>query len=297
MPKTKPSSEIEVLHVNEINSLEIKFCVIGISPMIMNRFQQKAWQELLLPSQRKNSAERMASLKHDPIAEFRGAVYRNRDPNSPAYAHIPSGAFKGALASAALDIPGATKAKIERLTAIVDVNIDLYGIPNVLCSMVRNSDMNRTPDVRTRPIFPEWACMVRVKYIQTLLTERTVVNLFQAAGQIVGIGDWRPQKGGSFGTFRCAGEDDADYQRIVSKQGRKAQEAALATPIFYDDDTAELLAWFEKEILTRERSNMLESSGKRGKRDMPDAPITDETIIGNIKTNSRSRRGGRNASV
>jgi len=49
--------------------------------------------------------------------------------------------------------------------------------------------------------------------------------------------------------------------------------------------------------LTRERSNMLESSGKRGKRDMPDAPITDETIIGNIKTNSRSRRGGRNASV
>ena len=35
--------------------------------------------------------------------------------------------------------------------------------------------------------------------------------------------------------------------------GRAAQEAAIQKPIFFDQDTEELLTWFEAEIKRREK--------------------------------------------
>lgn len=243
----------DTIHISEIEMDDITFNVVGISPMIMNRFSLKAWQELLFPAKKANRAEKEQSLKHDPLAEFRGALYLNRNSKSPARFHVPNGMFHGALASAALDIPGATKSKIERLTKIVDVNIDLFGVPHLFMAMVRNSDINRTPDVRTRPIFPEWACRVTVRYVKNILTQRTVASLLGAAGHIIGIGDWRGEKGGPYGSFRLAAENDAEFKAIIGKQGAKAQQAAYDNPIYFDEDTAELMGWFQAELVRRER--------------------------------------------
>lgn len=263
--KPVPKKDQEIV-VQEIEMVEIQFYVLGKTPLIMNRFNQKAWHELLLPSIKKNQAELEQSLKHDPVAEFRGAVYRNRDPKEQAAIHIPNGAFHGCIASAALDMPGATKAKIERLTRIADVNINLFGLPLLFMAMVRNSDPGHTPDVRTRPIFPEWACKVTVRYVKKILSERAIANLFGASGLIVGIGDWRGQKGGPYGAFTLVSENDADFRRIVKGQARAAQEKALANPICFDEDTEELLAWFHEEVARREQ-------------DVPSAPSTRRRIV------------------
>jgi hypothetical protein len=272
----KPKKTDTVLEIQAIEMRHIVFNVCGASPMIMNRFSQKAWRELLFPSGRKSTAELEQSLKHDPIAEFRGAVYMNRDNKRPTAIHVPNGAFHGALASAALDIPGAAKAKIERLTRVVDVTIDLFGLPQVFCAMVRNSDMSRTPDVRTRPIFPRWACRVSVSYVRAVLSERTIANLFGAAGLIVGIGDWRGQKGGPFGSFRLCGDGDAEFTNIVKTEGRAAQLKALEQPIFYDDDTRELLTWFETEVARREKDVPSSANGSKKGRRAPSVPVITE---------------------
>jgi hypothetical protein len=251
-----PKNITSSINVGKIEMQECSFNVLSKSktPMIMNRFAQKAWQELLLPSNRRNQASLEQTLKHDPVAEFRGAVYLNRDPKRKALIHVPNGAFHKALAAVAIDMPGARKAQIERLTKVVDINIDLYGIPNIFCAMVRNSDMNHTPDVRTRPIFPEWACRVTFEYVTKIITHHTIGNLFGAAGQIIGIGDWRGAKGGSYGSFRLVPDGDPDFDRIVKTQGRAAQQHALDHPIYFDEDTEELLTWFEREVSLREKN-------------------------------------------
>lgn len=253
---TKKVVEEQVV-VDEIAMGEIVFCLWGASPLIMNRFSQKARQELLFPSRQENRASLEQTLKHDPVAEFKGALYLNRDKTRPAAIHIPNGAFHGALASVAIDIPGAARTQIERLTRVVDVNIDLFGVPHLFCSMVRNSDMRRTPDVRTRPIFPEWACQVTIRYVKNILTERTIANLFGAAGKIIGVGDWRGQKGGPYGSWELVRDNDARWHRVVETQGSEAQVAALAQPIFFDEDTTELLTWFEEEVKNREMTHQL----------------------------------------
>jgi len=103
------------VEIQEIRMGTIRANLVGTSPLVMHRFASKAWHELLLPSGKKNSAEKSESLKHDPKAEFVEALYQNRSNAEPALFHYPSNAFGKALAAAAVDIPGATKAQMSRL--------------------------------------------------------------------------------------------------------------------------------------------------------------------------------------
>jgi hypothetical protein len=237
--------------------MEVRFNIMGISPMIMHRFSQKAWRELFFPSVRENRAGLEQKLKHDPMAEYRGALYVNRDSKAPTLFHIPNGSVHSAMCSAALDMAGPAKAQMERLTQVIDINIHLYGVPQIFCAMVRNTDIRKTPDVRTRPIFPQWGAQVTISYMKTALTERSVAHLMSAAGQLRGIGDWRPEKGGPYGRFHCVDDKNKEWQSLLKLQGRKAQQVAFDHPAYFDDDTRELLEWFPQAVRQREMEEQL----------------------------------------
>lgn len=243
------AKDVEV-SVMEIYQGEVEFCIKGTSPLIYHRMGEKAKRELLFPKGRKTAADKATSIKHNPIQEFRDSVYRSKQPKTLLMG--PSIWFKAAISNAALDIPGATKAQMGRLMWVMGDEVPIYGVPELFMSVVRSSDMNRTPDIRTRAILPEWACTIRVRYIKPNISEQSVINLLAAAGVITGVGDYRQQKGKSaYGQFELAGKTDADYKRIVKAGGRKAQEEALENPAFYDYDTEELYTWFYDEFATR----------------------------------------------
>ena len=253
--KTTKSTEKEDIAVEilEIGQGEVRFNILGTSPLICHRYPFKAWQELVLPSRKENRAALEQTLKHVPIEEYRESLYRNRDPKRATMFHLPNGMFAGALTQAGVDVPGAARATLERLTRVADVSIDLYGVPQIFCAMVRNSGINRTPDVRTRPIFPQWACRVTVRYCRPQLTERNISNLMGAAGLICGIGDWRGERGGPYGAFKVVGDDDREFLSIIKNQNRKPQASAFDQPAYFDGDTADLLTWFAKEVKRREQ--------------------------------------------
>lgn len=200
---------------------------------------------------KKTAADKAGSMKHDPIAEFRATPYRMRDPEAPtALALLPT-MFKQAMGTAALRTPGAKKTEIEQLVRVDWENIPVYGVPRVFCAITRSADMNRTPDVRTRAILPEWCCYFTVRFEKPILREQVIADLLSTAGRVSGICDWRQEKGsGAFGAFKLVSEDDKDFQRI-KKIGRLEQEAALDNPEAYDEDTEELLAWFDVETKRR----------------------------------------------
>jgi hypothetical protein len=246
---TKNDIEIEV---PTINQGKITFLVVGVTPLICNRMSQKVLHELLLPKGKKTAADKASSLKHNPIDEFRSSPYTNGEPNSPTLIQHLSSAFKGAIKSAALDMPGANKSQIGRLTWVEGERIDIYGVPQLMMAVTRSADMNKTPDVRTRAVIPNWACRVTVSFVKPILREQSIVNLFAAAGVTQGIGDWRPGKGaGTYGQYRLVSEDDPEFLHIVSTGARAAQEAGMATPVPYDDESEEMLAWFEVEANRR----------------------------------------------
>lgn len=248
---TTDAGTIDILQV-ERGTLEV--CVLGTSPIVLNRMSEKAKRELLMPKGRKTAVEKATSLKHDPIEEYRASAYRLIDPQAPTLLALLSTSFKGAMATAALDLPGTKKAQIGRLTYVNGMYVGLYGIPQLFMSITRSADMNKTPDVRTRAIVPEWACQLSITYVKPLMRPNAVVSLLAAAGLSIGVGDWRPEKGkGSFGQFELVGPDDPRFVAIVNSGTRAAQEQALESPACYDDETSSLLSWFEDE---RERRSI-----------------------------------------
>lgn len=253
MAKSKSPSQSEISDVLRVTTGTFDCYIMGTSPLILNRMSQKAKHELLLPRGRKTAVEKATTLKHQPVDEYRASPYTLKDPDAPALLALPSTAFKGALRAAALDMPGAKKAQIGRLTYIAGDYVPIFGVPKLAMSIVRSADMNRTPDVRTRAIVPEWACKLSVMFSQPLIRAQAVANLLAAAGLTIGVGDWRPEKGaGSYGQFRLVGEDDPEFHRIIVDGNREAQQEALDNPICYDDETTELLSWFDEELARRQ---------------------------------------------
>jgi len=243
----KPELTIEEpIHIPEIRMDEITLRIIGLSPLIMHRQSDKVRKELLFP-RIKTQADKQSMLKHNPVEEFHAALYRSSD-EAPTATHFPSGGFSDAIAGVAVDIPGAAKkAQMQRLTSVIGINVPIFGIPTIKLDVVRQSGMTRAPDVRTRPCFLEWACQITIRYYALLLNGNQIINLVQAAGQLRGIGDWRPEKGGSFGTFTVVNDDDPDFRRVVATQGKAAQITALQAPQFFDAESEDLVAWFEEE--------------------------------------------------
>lgn len=254
---------------NEFNipafgSKTISLTIIGRSPLIYNRVTEKARRELLLPPPKKTASQKESSLKHDPLREFHASPYTTRDASAPTLLVVPAEMFKGAMANAALDIPNAavTKAKVGRLIWVEGEGVPIYGIPKIFSAIVRNSDPAHTPDVRTRCIVPQWAAEIVVSYTTPLITAKHVVDLATFAGQVCGIGDWRPQKGkGSYGQFAPTDPDrDLLWNRIVSEGGRSAQIAAMERAEPYNEDTEELLSWFDEEVSSRGMDQLLEGA-------------------------------------
>lgn len=269
---SKKSNDGQYVEIQSISTLEVEVCILGTSGMLMNRLAEKARQQLLLPPPPKNKAERAMTLKHDPYEEYRRSVYRTTDPEPLTRLVFPGGAFRKAISMAALDIPGSTKAQIGRLVRVVEYNVPIYGVPELCCMVVRQAGMNKTPDIRTRAMIPEWCCQFTIKFAHPILKEKSVLSLLAAAGDFIGMGDGRNEKGSSlsFGCFTIVSPTNQDFLRIKAKGGIEAQDAALAEPKMYDQDTAELMSWFDDELVRRD---FVKSATKKGKVLVEGEPI------------------------
>lgn len=246
----KDRANVEAVEVPPLDERMLACCILGTTPIFLNRMANKGLHEILFPSGRKTEAERAASLKHEPREEFRSSPYTVHD--GPTFlAHLAT-SFKGAICNAAIDMPGATKAQVGRLLWVQGEYVPIYGIPKLDMRVVRSADMNHTPDVRSRCIVPEWASFIRISYVSPLLNQKTVGTLLSAAGIIQGVGDFRPGKGkGTFGQFKIVSPDDPDWQRITQGTSPKAQMDAMRAAEPYNEETAELLSWFDSEIVRR----------------------------------------------
>lgn len=246
------AKDTQEIIVQQLHTRTARVAIVGTTPLIFNAMSQKAIQELLLPKKKLNAADKATNVKHDCYSEFRSSPYKMKDPNAPALLCMPSTAIRGSIRSAALDLPGATKSQLGRLTYVRGDYVPIYGVPQIMCSVVRSADINRTPDVRTRAIAPRWAAVFEITFVVPHLNEDNIARLIAAAGVTIGLGDWRPEKGkGDYGQFRVAGLDDEELKDIIATGGREAQIAALAEPEAYDVETETLLSWFHQEAQRR----------------------------------------------
>jgi len=248
MPIKKETADITV---QPLRRASVRLRIIGTTPLFQNRMANKVKQQLLVGGQKKGKADR-AGIKHFPLQEYRDSA--EILPGGPTALGLRVVAVKAAMATAALETPGLTKTSAQRLLFMPGDFVPLYGTPQLRMDVTRSADINRTPDVRTRAFLPKWGAEIEVQFIVPQLSVASVVALLCNAGVLIGVGDYRQEKGkGAFGSFRVLGEGDkdAEWDDLVKKHGRSAQEAALADPEYADRDTIDLMEFYDSEVKRR----------------------------------------------
>lgn len=229
----------------------IKLRIIGNTPLFQNRMASKVMQGLLVGTRKKTKAERL-EIKHDPVQEYRDCM--EIMPNGPTALGLRVTAIKAAMCTAALETAGLTKSSTQRLLFMPGDLVPLYGVPQLRIDMVRSADINRTPDARSRAYMPNWGAEIEIQYIVPQLSATSVVSLLSNAGVLVGVGDFRQEKGkGAFGSFRVLGdgEKSKEWDDLVKNHARKQQLAAIKNPEYADKDTADLMDFFASEVKKR----------------------------------------------
>ena len=239
-----------------VSKLTQKACnlrLIGTTPLYQNRMSAKAKQEFLVGGGKAKSKAERAHIKHDPLQEFVDAAEVLAD--GPTSLGMKVIAVKAARATAALETAGVYKTEIQRLLFMPGDVVPLYGTPHLKMDIVRQGGMNKTPDIRTRPYLPKWGTEIEMRYITPQLNLTSLFNILSNAGVLVGLGDYRQEKGkGNFGSFRVMSADDQDdeWDELVQYHGRDAQQKALDNPMCADSDTEDLMSFFNDEVMRRE---------------------------------------------
>lgn len=242
MPTQAKSAIIEI---PRLEMKEVRVRLVGMTGLYINRMPAKAKRQLLIGGRKKTTAER-AQIKHDPRAEYLDAMYVDEDWHPNSHIRFPAMAIKSAMGTAALATPGIRKTDVSRLVFMPHEWVPVFGVPRLRMTIMRSADIARTPDVRTRPWFEEWATEVTIRYSTLALSQKSILTLLNNAGIIAGIGDERQEKGkGSAGTFQIANEIPENLLDA------SAQLEAIRTPIPADLETAGLLQEIDAEVEAR----------------------------------------------
>lgn len=176
---------------------KISFWIKGTSPMI-----QHAWSDKGMKMLRMTAAERKKQPKvaRNPEQEITDACYRTDDGEHG----LPLLAFKASLIGAAHKDFGLEKTLL-RKAFFVPSNDSGRVVPMEFDEMTGREDIVRIganqTDIRYRPEFRGWRCQITAEIDPELLKFKDIVNLINRAGFSVGIGEWRPEKGGEYGRF------------------------------------------------------------------------------------------------
>ena len=240
------------LSIESLQQTEVSFKIIGTAPLIYNSMSLKAQKTLLMGAAKKTAAEKK-EIKHNPEEEFVDSCYINGTNGS--YLSFPSTGIKRGMATAALETAGVTKASINRGIYVVGEHINVWGKPYMNMSVVRSSDINRTPDIRTRAKLPNWCTEVTVRYINPTFSQLDITALLVNAGTLCGLGDWRIEKGGPMGGYRIVQtkDDQKSFDRLVKEEGVTCQKLALENPEIeaHDNMSHELYEAITQERLKR----------------------------------------------
>lgn len=141
---------------------------------------------------------------------------------------LPAHGVQQALAAAAKytkrQIPGQGKAtwtaKFTSGIALLEdptLNIDPASVQSVLISAnadgVRGSG-KRVP--RRFPIMAEWEATFEVYILDSIITETVFREMLQICGMFIGLGRFRPEKGGTNGRFQVVKVDWADNRQLAA---------------------------------------------------------------------------------
>lgn len=185
--------------VPKIRKQTASITIIGDSPLLVNKFSEKAKKEML---DKQTKTAKGARQARDPLAEVAAATYKL--PNGKY--GIPASGLKNCAVSACRFIEGVAMTQAKGSFFVME---DADGLCEIKTSGMQVDERmvavgtfgNKTKMARFRPRFDKWSCTFKVVYDPDTLSAEQLLNLYERAGFSVGLCEYRPEKSGSMGMF------------------------------------------------------------------------------------------------
>lgn len=205
--KAKTAPEPKAIVLPRLNIEVMRIRLVGDSALICHKWSEKAKEEMRA---KQFKLAKVAKTAKDPQADFLGSLY---DYPGGGYG-FPAIAFKAAAVDACSHVDGVTKVEargafhISEQFGPKDTDLRSAELVRINGTPTMREDMVRvgmgTADLRYRGEFREWETTFLVRFNSNVLSAEQIINLFSHAGFAIGVGEWRPQKDGSFGMFHVA---------------------------------------------------------------------------------------------
>jgi hypothetical protein len=206
----------EVVGIKPLDIKKAKIKIVGDTPLIVHAWSEKA-KKMMLDAQTKATKTKAKDIR-DPYDDFIQSLYwlegKPEESTVEAFEQavkngakwgFPVGAIKQA-GNAAAYRSGWVKNQME-LRGSYFLNTEFGEMAEIKGSIPEiREDMVRigmgSADLRYRGEFKNWYMDLTVEFnASSNLTLDQIVNVINAGGYIVGIGEWRPEKDGTFGRY------------------------------------------------------------------------------------------------
>lgn len=213
MATKKAESNVVEIKALDIKRVQIK--IVGDTPLIVHAWSEKA-KRMMLEAQMKATKTKAREVRN-PYDDFIGSMYwLTEKPESTPEAFekavkagakwgFPTGAIKQAGNSGAYRL-GWVKNQMELrgsyfISSEYGEMAEIKGcVPEIREDMVRVGQ--GTADLRYRAEFKNWYMDLTIEYNEGgNLTLEQIVNVINLGGYSCGIGEWRPERDGSFGKY------------------------------------------------------------------------------------------------
>ena len=223
------TKKVEEIAIRKMETVTAKIRIVGDSPLIVHAWSEKAKREMLDTQTGKNKTKKKPCKL--PFDDFARALYwitpmpteTIKDPCNGEQREVvteelfdkavkegakfgfPANSFKMAGNSAAYRMNWVKNQMSLRGAYFISSEYGELAEIKGDVPMLREDTVRvgmGSSDLRYRPIFENWHCDLNLTIDKGYgLTLDDIVNVINAGGTGVGIGEWRPEKDGIFGRY------------------------------------------------------------------------------------------------
>jgi hypothetical protein len=192
----KVTIEQAVAFIKPPNLQTVQFTITGTAPLIVHRWSEKAKKQILDNEMGIAAGPRQPK---NPQEDYEASLYRLSDDSYG----FPAVAFKnaGVRACKLMKIQMTDARQLFHVRADDGDLVRIIGTPTMREDMVKVPPVTGNASIRYRGEFKEWSAVLTVVYNANILTRDQVLSIFEHAGFSVGVGEWRVECDGIFGTW------------------------------------------------------------------------------------------------
>lgn len=197
------SDQVAAIEIDKIGAQTMRVPIIGTAPLIVHNWSEKAKRQMLDAQQGKKKIKEV----RDPQADYQSSLYRIATDDGDTYG-FPVLAFKAAtIGGARFYDKSVTMTMLRQCMFFKGVVtkadpaqlVPIIGEPRMREDVVR---VGQGTDLRYRAEFTNWSATLDITFVTSSLSAKSVLSLIDAGGMGVGVGEWRPQRSGEYGTYR-----------------------------------------------------------------------------------------------